>query len=116
MATFITRSFVLGWGITYQGAPTTCAAMYAAGVDLDLAVEGSSTWATSPFNCTTGAGTSYAIPLYNPTTRQLATTVQWRLYLVDQAGQDIASVAGGTLQTSTWENSISPSSNASRHF
>jgi hypothetical protein len=78
VATFVKRSFVLGWGITYQGAPTTCAAMYAAGVDLDLAVEGSSTWATSPFNCTTGAGTSYAIPLYNPTTRQLATTVQWR--------------------------------------
>jgi hypothetical protein len=97
VAAFVTQSFVLGWGISYQGAPTTCGAMYAAAVDLDVAVEGSSTWVTSRFNCTTGAGTSYAIPFYNPTTGQPATTVQWRLYLVDQTGQDIASVAGGTV-------------------
>jgi hypothetical protein len=97
VAAFVKRSFVLGWGIYYKGAPTTCSATYATGVDLDLAVEGSSTWVTSPFNCTTGAGTSYAIPLYNPTTGQVATTVQWRLFLLDQSGQDIASLAGGLV-------------------
>jgi len=97
VAAFVKRSFVLDWGIYYQGAPTTCSAMYAAGVDLDFAVEGSPTWVTSPFNCTTGTGTSYAIPLYNPTTGQLANTLQWRLYLLDQSGKDIASVDGGTV-------------------
>jgi hypothetical protein len=97
VAAFVKRSFVLDWGIYYQQAPTTCSAMYATGVDLDFALLGSTTWVTSPFNCTTGAGTSYAIPAYEPTTGQAATAVQWRLYLVDQSGKDIASVNGGTV-------------------
>jgi hypothetical protein len=89
-APFITQSFVVDWGLYYQGAPTTCSAMYAAGVDLDFSVDGGLTWVTSPFDCLTGAGTSYPIPYGK-------TTVQWELYLLDQTSKDIASLAGGTV-------------------
>jgi hypothetical protein len=96
VAPFVTQSFIVGWGIYYQGVPTTCSSVYAAGVDLDFAILGSSTWVTSPFDCVTGAGTSYAIP-YDPTTQQRPTSAQWKLYLVDSTGQDIASLAGASV-------------------
>jgi hypothetical protein len=96
-APFITQSFVVGWGLDFQGVLTTCSAMSAAGVDLDFSVDGGVTWVTSPFNCSTGAGTSYPIPYGE-------TSVQWKLYLVDQTATDIASLAGATVGVPTSTN------------
>jgi hypothetical protein len=101
-APFIAQSFTVSWGIYAQSLPTSCAAVGAAYVYLDFltldpVAGGTTGWVTSPFNCATGAGVSYAIP-YGPT------TVQWSLALVDAAGVDIQVLPGGTVVLSTTSN------------
>ena len=91
MSAFITQSFVVGWNLSSQGVPSTCADAGAQSVYLDFVVPTNSMTISSPFNCTNGAGTSYAIPLYN-------TSAQWQLALVNSSGQDIPTApVGGTI-------------------
>ena len=101
-APFIAQSFTLGWNVTYQGALATCAYVGASYVDLDFALTGSTTWVTNRFNCSTGIGVSYAIPLPSSST---VNTVQWKLYLVDASGTgDLLTIPGGTLTLPTTTN------------
>jgi hypothetical protein len=89
-APFVVQSFTASWGIYSGTTPTSCAAVGATYVYLDFLVPGASTWVSSPFDCTFGAGTSYAIP---PTSG----TVQWSLSLVNAAGTDIQVLPGGAV-------------------
>jgi hypothetical protein len=99
-APFIVQSFTVAWSVYYQSALTTCAAVGATYVDLDFAVAGSSSWVTSPFNCATGSGVSYAIPYFTT-----PTTAQWKLYLVDATGTvDLQVIDGGTVTLPTTTN------------
>ena len=92
---FVVRSFLVGWSVYVSSVLSSCAAVGATYVDLDFAVGSSSAWVTSRFACATGEGASYAIPYGE-------TTAQWRLYLVDAAGNDIppAAALGGTVGVS----------------
>jgi hypothetical protein len=89
-AAFITQSLVVGWGVYSQGVLSACSYVGAKSVDLDFQVPGSSARITSTFDCNQGSGISFPIP-YG------ATSAQWQMYAVDFSGQDIASVAGGTV-------------------
>ena len=105
-APFIAQSFTVSWGIYAQSLPTTCAAVGATYVYLDFltldpVAGGTTSWVTSPFDCATGAGVSYAIP-YGPT------TVQWSLALValgvNGEPVDLQVIPGATVVLSTTSN------------
>jgi hypothetical protein len=99
-APFIVQSFTVSWGVYYLSALTTCANVGATNVDLLFAVAGSSTWVTSPFNCATGSGVSYAIPYFTT-----PTTAQWKLYLVDATvPRNLQVIDGGTVALPTTTN------------
>jgi hypothetical protein len=87
---FITQSFVVDWGIYYQNAQTTCSSMSAQFVYLDFVVPSNSKTISSPFSCSAGGGTSYAIPLGNG-------AASWQLVLADSSGLAITSIAGGSV-------------------
>jgi hypothetical protein len=89
-APFIVQAFTVDWSVYYNAALSSCAAVGAAFVDLDFAVAGSAAWVTSQFGCTASHGVSYSIP-YGPA------TAQWKLYLVDAAGNDLQAIDGGTV-------------------
>jgi hypothetical protein len=99
-APFIAQSFTVSWAFSSGSAFNLCASAGATYVDLDFAVAGSSTWVTSPFNCATGSGVSYAIPYFTT-----PTTAQWKLYLVDAtATVDLQVIDGGTVTLPTTTN------------
>ena len=104
-APFVAQSFTVSWGIYAQSLPTTCAAVGATHVYLDFltldpVAGGTTSWVSSPFDCATGAGVSYAIP-YGPT------TVQWSLALVALVNGepvDLQVIPGGAVVLSTTSN------------
>jgi hypothetical protein len=89
-APFVVQSFTVSWGIYSGTTPTSCAAVGATYVYLDFLVAGASTWVMNAFDCTVGAGTSYAIPWTSG-------TVQWSLSLVNAAGNDIQVLPVGAV-------------------
>jgi len=97
-APFIVQSFMVSWSVYYQNALSSCAAVGAAAVDLDFAVTGSTTWISRSFDCATGQGASLAIPYGT------ATTAQWKLFLVNSAGQDLQTINGGSVTLPTTTN------------
>jgi len=87
-ATCIVQSFTVGWTFISGSALNVCGAVGAPYVDLVFPVAGSTTGVTSPFNCTAGQGTSYAIPYTS------ASPLQWQLFLVSSAGTDLQELNG----------------------
>jgi len=101
-APFVAQYLDVSWNIYFQGALSSCAAEGASFVDLEFAIPGSPTWITSSLACNPGAGRSYAIPYDSTFARP--TSVQWRMYLVDAAGNDITSIPGATVGVPTTTN------------
>jgi hypothetical protein len=86
-APFVVQSFTVAWAIYSGSTQISCAAAGATYVYLDFLIPGTSTWVENPFDCTAGAGTSYAIPY--------GTSTQWSLSLVTATGT--LALPGGTV-------------------
>jgi hypothetical protein len=87
-AASIVQSFTVGWSFASGSALSVCGVVGTPYVDLVFPVAGSTTGVTSPFNCTAGQGTSYAIPYTS------ASPLQWQLFLVSSAGTDLQELNG----------------------
>jgi hypothetical protein len=92
---FLVNSFVLGWGITVGGAPTTCAAVGAYWVELDVKFSGQ----TQPV--------AYYFPCNDVSYREATLgiqigpyTVSWQAYLLDASKNDLTYTSVQTYNVS----------------
>jgi hypothetical protein len=89
-APFLVQALTVSWELSAQSAPVTCASVGATYVDLEFSVTDTTTWVTSQFDCASGSGISYAVPLD-------AGMVPWRLRLLDATGTDLQLIDGDTV-------------------
>ena len=100
---FLVNSFVLGWSITSGGVPTTCAAVGASWVALDIYYPGETQATSYYFACDD--------VVYRDATAAIGmsdfgSTIQWQAFLLDANSSDLTP---GTRLTSY---TISPSAQA----
>jgi hypothetical protein len=78
-ANFLVNSFVLGWSISYNGVSTTCAAVGADWVALDIYYQGE----TQPTSYYLACDDSYEYRAATAAIEMGPYTVQWRAFLLD---------------------------------
>jgi hypothetical protein len=89
-APFLVQALTVSWELSSQSAPVTCASVGASSVDLEFSVRDATTWVTKRFDCASGSGISYAVPLD-------AGAVPWRLRLLDATGKDLQLIDDETV-------------------